>query len=93
MRCYQSLQLVCANGHVLVESAYDTERATREESEKLLLSFAREKLKPFCMLCGSPDWRVQDKQTTPIDLASLGKRFFEHEFDQLRRLRGKSRQN
>jgi hypothetical protein len=70
---YQSLELVCANGHVIMESAYDT---TRQESEKVIRDFAREKLNPWCMLCGSRQWSVREKQKTPADLGAIAKRFY-----------------
>ena len=73
---YQSLELVCANGHVIMESAYDTEQATREESEKVIRYFAREKLNPWCMLCGSRQLSVREKQKTPTDLGARAKRFY-----------------
>jgi hypothetical protein len=37
---YQSIELVCHNGHVIMEGAWDVERATREENEKLVREFA-----------------------------------------------------
>jgi hypothetical protein len=90
---YQSIELVCHNGHVIMEGAWDVERATREENEKLVREFASKKLEPFCTICGSPTWSVREKQTEAATVVSIAKRFFDEQREVLKEHRDKAKRN